>query len=96
MCKRSKKKKLNQERAFRNTYKKELAIKEGEENGVTWSIDSSKFNPIIIKVRNSNDEEETYNHKLLHPNAIFGYDVSDIEEVNSQLDRLIQKYKIEK
>lgn len=65
----------------------------GVEHGVQWTIDDSRFNPIIITVENiKTSEKETVEHHLLYPNAIFGYDFMDIQEVERTLDGLIKKY----
>lgn len=65
----------------------------GIENGVKWSINTDKFNPIVITVE-SNKGKEVIEYKLEYPNAVFGYDWVDVQNVNNILDRLIEKYKI--
>jgi hypothetical protein len=71
-------------------------IKKGNESGVKWQIDTMKINPIIIRVEREDDPtiKEKYEHSLYFPNCIWGYDVSDVQEVNNILDKLIDKHKI--
>ena len=70
-------------------------IKKGEESGIEWTVDSTKFNPIVITVNrvDNKDVYERVEHNLLYPNAIFGYDVSDVYEVEEILNKLIDKLK---
>jgi hypothetical protein len=67
-------------------------IYKGFENGVDWEVDKSKFDPIIIIVKNrntGNGEKVVYNCQY---RPIFGYDISDTNEVEIILDNLINKY----
>ena len=65
----------------------------GKEGSLTFEIITDKFNPIIIKVYDESNLKinETIEHQLLFPNAIFGYDVSDVNAVNEKLDELLNK-----
>ena len=64
----------------------------GIEHGVKWEIDDSKFDPVIINVESlSSGEKETVIHNCAY-RPIFGYDTSDINDVEIKLDKLIEKY----
>ena len=67
-------------------------IYKGFENGVDWEIDMSKFDPVFIIVKNRSTgkgENVIYNCQY---RPIFGYDISDTNEINIILDNLINKY----
>lgn len=67
-------------------------IYKGFENGVDWEVDKSKFDPVVIIVKNRNTgkgENVVYNCQY---RPIFGYDISDTNEIERILDNLINKY----
>lgn len=67
-------------------------IYKGFENGVDWEVDKSKFDPVVIIVKNRNTgkgENVVYNCQY---RPIFGYDISDTNEIEIILDNLINKY----
>lgn len=67
-------------------------IYKGFENGVDWEVDKSKFDPVVIIVKNrntGNGERVVYNCQY---KPIFGYDISDTNEIERILDNLINKY----
>lgn len=67
-------------------------IYKGFENGVEWEVDKSKFDPVVIIVKNRNTgkgENVVYNCQY---SPIFGYDISDTNEIERILDNLINKY----
>ena len=67
-------------------------IYKGFENGVDWEVDKSKFDPVVIIVKNRNTgkgENVVYNCQY---RPIFGYDISDTNEIERILDSLINKY----
>lgn len=64
----------------------------GHEKGVDWEVDKSKFDPVVITVKNINTgcgERVVYNCEY---RPIFGYDVCDDNEIERILDDLINKY----
>ena len=64
----------------------------GYEKGVDWQVDKSKFDPVVITVKNRNTgcgESVVYNCEY---RPIFGYDVFDDNEIERILDDLINKY----
>lgn len=67
-------------------------IKTGTEHGVEWKIDSSKFDPVIISVKELSTGNEEIKHYNCEHRPIFGYDVSDVANINKILDDLIVKY----
>ena len=67
-------------------------INTGIEHGVKWEIDMSKFDPIVISVKNiktGKKENKVYNC-IYKP--ICGYDILDIQNIEKILDDLIIKY----
>ena len=67
-------------------------VYKGFENGVDWEVDKSKFDPVVIIVKNRNTgkgENVVYNCQY---RPIFGYDISDTNEIERILDNLINKY----
>ena len=64
----------------------------GTEHGVKWEINDSKFDPVVINVESlSTGIKETVVHNCSYK-PIFGYDVFDINDIESKLDKLIEKY----
>ena len=69
-------------------------IYEGEERGVKWTVDTkTKVNPVTITVKSDKGEETCIYNCQYEP--IFGYDVSDVNDIENLLDELINKYAIE-
>lgn len=68
-------------------------IYNGNERGVTWTVDTKKVNPVTITVKSDKGEETCMYNCQYEP--IFGYDVSDVNDIENLLDELINKYAIE-
>lgn len=63
----------------------------GTERGVDWTVDTkTKVNPVMITVK-SDKGEETFIYNCQYE-PIFGYDVSDVNDIENKLDELISKY----
>lgn len=64
------------------------------EGNVIYSVDCSKFDPIVITVINDKTKVEiTKEYNLQYPQAIFGYDCMDVSNVNKLLDETISLLK---
>lgn len=63
--------------------------KEGHENGIYWYLDW-KGDSIIIHVEKEDCSKEflEQEHKFQH-RPLFGFDISDVADVNRKLDELI-------
>jgi hypothetical protein len=68
-------------------------VKQTEKN-IIWEVNAKDVNPIVINIYNlKNELLETYIHELLYPRPVFGYDVSDVQYIESKLDELIEKHQ---
>ena len=61
----------------------------GKENGVEWSVNTTKVDPIIVSVKSAKGQK-TVSVKCTH-RPIFGYDADDMKRVETVLDELINE-----
>ena len=62
----------------------------GKEHGVTWTIDDSNYDPVIVTAESIKGHESITYKCTYRP--IFGHDVDDISNIEIILENLIRKY----
>ena len=64
------------------------------EGNIIYVVDKTKFNPIILKVLDEDEnllEQKEYH--LKYANAVAGYDVQDCVDMEEMLDEMIKRHK---